>query len=633
MLKYLFFGYVFLCSITLFAQTPYDITLIPSHLRSRANMIIRHYEATVDMKAKNNVLYTVTEAITIFNKNGEAYAALNLFYDKNTILKAVKGEIYNDAGILQTRISLRDFRDESAVSGFSLYEDSRVKRYAPVMTSYPYTIFYQYEIIYKQNLIIPGWYPKPADDIAVEKSSFSFICRPTDKFRIKARNLSNNPSLIEGESQKKLTWTINALPATKSEPLSPSPEIYLPSLKIAPDQFKYYQYEAEYRDWKGLGKWIYDDLLKDRSILPSSTVELVRDMVRSETNNKAKVRKIYDYLQQKTRYISVQIGIGGFKPFSAADVDRLGYGDCKALVNYMQCLLKTVDIDSYYCIVNAGVNKKSLDTDFASMDQANHVILCVPLPGDTTWLECTSQTIPFGFLSDFTDDRRVLACTPDGGKLLNTPHYTGNQNRIQRSANFTLDKNGILNGNITSVFTGIRYDDHIYLKDKASDEQLKLLKEAYPLDNVNFNNISYKEDRKPIPTLTETFTISAPNYGLVNKQNIIFNIQPFPVRLLHDGLRNRNLPIEIQRGSHYEDHINYTIHQAFGPLTEPIEKTIESSFGKYHLKITIEGNTLTYSRVFILNEGLYASTAYIDFANFINSINTAEQLRYISNLR
>ncbi len=38
-------------------------------------------------------------------------------------------------------------------------------------------------------------------------------------------------------------------------------------------------------------------------------------------------------MQGKTHYISIQVGIGGYQPFLASDVDRLNYGDCKALVN------------------------------------------------------------------------------------------------------------------------------------------------------------------------------------------------------------------------------------------------------------------------------------------------------------
>ena len=116
--------------------------------------------------------------------------------------------------------------------------------------------------------------------------------------------------------------------------------------------------------------------------------------------------------------------------FKVSEVDKQNYGDCKALANYMHSLLKTVDIDSWYCVVQAGrEHKESLMSDFTSMNQGNHIILCLPFKNDTTWLECTSQTIPFGFLSDFTDDRNVLACTPEGGKFIT---YTQIRHRRER---------------------------------------------------------------------------------------------------------------------------------------------------------------------------------------------------------
>ncbi len=109
---------------------------------------------------------------------------------------------------------------------------------------------------------------------------------------------------------------------------------YLNEVKVAAEKFSYYGHQGSYKDWKELGKWVYDDLIKSRQELPAQTIQMVNELVKGAANDKEKARRIYEFLQKKTRYISVQVGIGGFQPFAASEVDRLSYGDCKALVNY-----------------------------------------------------------------------------------------------------------------------------------------------------------------------------------------------------------------------------------------------------------------------------------------------------------
>jgi hypothetical protein len=104
-----------------------------------------------------------------------------------------------------------------------------------------------------------------------------------------------------------------------------------------------------------------------------------------------------------------------------ADVDKLGYGDCKALTYYTKSLMDVVEIPSFYTIVNAGISKKNIEKEVVSV-QGNHAFLCLPQEKDTIWLECTSQKVPFGFKNSFTDDRDVLAITPIGGKIFSHKH-------------------------------------------------------------------------------------------------------------------------------------------------------------------------------------------------------------------
>lgn len=123
----------------------------------------------------------------------------------------------------------------------------------------------------------------------------------------------------------------------------------------------------------------------------------MKQLTKNATTDKEKARLIYQYMQDKTRYISVQLGIGGFMPTKAEEVDRVGYGDCKALTNYTHALLNAVGVTSYHAIIYNDTQKVSFDPEFSSV-QGNHMILYLPLTDEEIWLECTSQKYPFGYI-------------------------------------------------------------------------------------------------------------------------------------------------------------------------------------------------------------------------------------------
>ncbi|MFC3563411.1 DUF3857 domain-containing protein [Pedobacter jamesrossensis] len=630
----LIFSSIILCYSTVFGQDNYDSELIPSNLKNRANATIRNEETVVDMRSPDNVMLSVKKAITVYNKNGENDARLVLFYDKNTAIKSIKGEVYNASGILTKKFSQSNFSDESAADGFSLFVDSRVKHYLPSENIYPYTIVYNYEIRYKQNLIIRDWVPQTADDISVEKSSYTFICKPTDELRIKAQNFAEKPEEQINEKQKTLIWKISNMAAVKPEPFSPDRDTHQTTIKIAAKEFTYYNHKGSYTNWQELGKWVYDDLLKTRKTLAPATVELIKDLVKNEKTDTDKARKIYQYMQDKTRYISVQIGIGGFQPVSAADVDRLGYGDCKALVNYMQSLLDVVGIDSYYCVVEAGNQKASLDPTYASMVQGNHIILCMPLKGDTTWLECTNQKIPFGFLSTFTDDRTVLACTADGGKLLKTPKLSTENNQQIRNGTITIFPNGDAKGNIKTVFKGSQYDNNEEIIGKPFTEQQKLLTDVYNIDNINFSAVNYVQKKDINPEVIENIAISIRSYAAINNGRMFIKINAFNTQNAVTEVRNRTQPVYINRGFTDEDTIVYNLpDEVMTNILPENDKKYKTVFGEYTMKASLEGKKLTYYRKLVMNDGTFPASSYAEFYKFITDVNSADGLKIILNLK
>ncbi|MES2828904.1 MAG: DUF3857 domain-containing protein [Bacteroidota bacterium] len=607
----------------------YNTIGIPAQLKSRANAVVRNSETNVDMRNPENVVLSVKTAITVLNENGKMPGALALYYDKNTEIKFVKGAIFDASGTQISKFSLSDFLDHSAADGFSLFIDSRVKYFSPVITAYPYTITYVYEVRHKQNLNLPDWFPGRYSDVAVQHSSFVFTCSQSDKIRIKEHNYIGTPSITKTDKAISYKWSADNISAFKIEPFAPDPDSYLTYVKIAAEKFTYYGYKGTYTNWEQLGKWIYDDLIADRQALDPVTAARITQMIKGLSSKKEQARKIYEYLQKKTRYVSVQVGIGGYRPFPATDVDKFSYGDCKALVNYMQSLLKVADIESYYCVVNAGDFKKSIDPEFATMDQGNHIILCLPFEKDTTWLECTDQNAPFGYLGTFTDDRYVLACTPKGGKVLRTPILSADDNTLRLSAMLELKTDGNIQGNFTTNASGAEYQAYQHLAQLPYTEQIKQLKEDYEINTIDFQNFKLEEKKSIIPAISTTAGITIERYVSSNngKAYLIPNI--FNRSRSIPELRNRLLPLYINRGLTSEDEIVYELPKGYEIEYRPNNVIIDSQFGKYSATIELIGRKLTYHRKLHLLAGNYPAETYVKYSNFLNEISAYDHSKII----
>ncbi|WP_257668260.1 DUF3857 domain-containing protein [Parapedobacter tibetensis] len=611
------------------AQQDYAVAQIADSLKSRANAVVRHQHIVVDMLAPTKVRYHVKEAITVFNKGGERKARMVIYYDKSTAIKRVSGRVFDADGFQIGKFSHKDFSDESAVSSYSLYEDSRVKHFLPSVTSYPYTVEYDCEIERKQNLIIPDWRPNTSRDVAVEESQYTFMCGASDAVRTKSINYAGEPIVGSLDGRTTRTWKVSTIPAQRHEPYSPDPETYQTIVRIAPVDFVYYKHKGSYSNWQELGKWMHHALLTEGSALPAGTVQEVRSLVEGVETDQEKARVLYEYMQRKTRYISVQIGIGGFKPMAASEVDRLGYGDCKALVNYMQALLMVVDIPSYYCVVNAGSAKRDIQPDFAEMDQGNHIILCLPFEKDTIWLECTNQRVPFGFLGSFTDDRTVWACTPEGGQLLRTPRFDEAESSQIRHAELVLDGDGNLSGKVETMFAAGQYDNHLEIAESSGMEQLKLLKETYDIDHIGFRNIDYQKSNAERPTLVEAFDVTLAKYAPENNRQIFMVANVFNRRGTIPTIKNRILPVYINRGYTDEDYIVYTLPANYVMVSPSFDEVIETPFGYYHAILSQDGDRMTYHRKFILNEGTFPAEQYIEFSAFINRVSMLDQYKAV----
>ncbi|GEO02647.1 hypothetical protein AAE02nite_03110 [Adhaeribacter aerolatus] len=609
---------------------PYDAAAIPKTLQAYANAVVRLQESTTEVKDLDQVIFRYKEAITILNSNGAEYADIAVYYDKSRQLKNLKGAIYDNNGKLIKKLATSDFQDVSAISSISLFEDNRVKHYTPRVNFYPYTVEYEYELRFKHSFYFPDWQPQKALDIAVENSTYKFTSKPDFKTRLKEFNLPAPRKETSTADGTILEWSAQQMPARKSEPYSPPAREFITMVEIAPVTFSYEGISGKFTNWQEYGKWAYDNLLQGRDKLPPATVAAITELVKNTPTPEEKIRKIYEYTQQKNRYISVQIGIGGLQPMKAEEVDRLGYGDCKALTNYTRSLLAAAGIKAYYTEVNAGADKKSYLPDFASAFQGNHAILCVPVAQDTIWLECTSREAPMDYMGTFTDNRRVLLYTENGGVIARTKGYPPEQSRQIRKATFTLDEKGSLQGSLETEFQGTQYDNRDHLILKTGKEKLDLVKEIYPINNLEIAKYSLEAQKAGTPRLTEKMEIKAPGYGNTDNNMLVVPVYNLTRNLnVPKEVRNRKQPVTINRGFYDEDEIIFNVPATFKPEYLPEAVNIENEFGYYRTALTFSSGKLTYSRKLLLKEGTFKPEAYDTFHTFLKKVYTADTQKFV----
>ena len=395
----------------------YDISTIPPVLLKDAEAVVRDYSIRFVVKNKHKAVYTVRQAVTVFKKEKRDYGYLGLGYSKFSELEDLDGTIYNAQGKVVRELEKDDTKDQCAYSDYSLFKDSRMRIAELYNDQYPYTVEFTYEYVYDGYLQWPEWMSRMTLD-PIERSRMEVVIPEGDTLRYWCNSDSIQPTISLDGSKKVYVWEAHNSPKLTKEAAGSELEDVATVVHLAPSHFEFGDYPGEMRTWNEFGMWDYS-LTKGRDQLPESARHDVHVLTDTISDIRAKIKVLYEYLQKRSRYINVTLGIGGWQPFDAAYVHEHAYGDCKALSNYMVALLKEAGISAFAFDLMTGNVSYPFIGEFPSAN-FNHVMACVPMR-DTIWLECTNQAIPFGHISSSTENRGVLLLTPEGGMVTHTP--------------------------------------------------------------------------------------------------------------------------------------------------------------------------------------------------------------------
>lgn len=624
------FALVSLLSLhTAFAGDPdYNVSNIAATLKEKAHAVKRMEEILVNVSGSGDVITIHRYAITILDATGDKYARMTGWYDKLRDIRSVKGTLYDANGKQIKRLKQSDIEDVSAVDDGSLMTDNRLKRHAFYYPVYPHTVEYEVETKQRYTFSLPDWIPQEDEKYAVENSRLVVNVPMNFTLRYRSFNYKGEPVVVTDKDSRTYTWETKNITALPDEEYSPEWYLRTTAVLLAPAGFEFQQYKGSMNSWEEFSRFIYT-LNKGRDQLPDNVKQLVHQMT-DGLGREEKIKKLYRYLQQHTRYISIQLGIGGMQTFDASYVAGNGYGDCKALSNYMCALLKEAGIPASMVLVQAGYENTTLVDDFPS-NQFNHMIACVPGAKDTTWLECTSSDLPAGYLSGFTANRPVLILSEAGAKLVRTPDYNIDQNLQLRRITATVNDNGDMLLNASTHYTGLQQDDlqqklHALSREKLMDN----LRRGSLLPSYDVNKYEYKELADQIPAIDEQMELTAHNYASVSGKRMFI----VPNLLNKSATRTESEAPRISdiwlRMSYRDvDTVLITVPAGYTPESIPQPVSLQSPFGNYSCRTAMNGAVITYIRTISRKGGTYPSTAYPDLESFYNAIYKADRARIV----
>ena len=581
-----------------------------------AYSIVQDATTEIICESTSSALRKESYTITILNEKGRDAAHFFCVCDKFTSLRKFSGEITDANGKVIRKIKKSDLQMSEYSSG--LTSDDYTYYYECNLPRYPLTIKYEWEVKYKDGLICyPTFRPQKAYNQSVVNATYRLYTPAGNPARYRMVNMKAEVKQ-EVTSKGDILTEVSSGPMTaiEYEPFGLSFAERLPPIPFSPKLFTFDGTQGDMSSWQSYGIW-QNSLLTGRDQLAEPIKLKLRELTAGCNTPREKVQAVYNYLAETTRYVSIQLGIGGLQPIAASDVCRAGFGDCKGLSNYTHAMLKELGIPSVYTVIST--DNERLLPDFSSVEM-NHAILQVPLPEDTLWLECTNPQLPFGYVHSGIAGHDALLITKEGGIMCRLPSYPDSLNTQTTNASVTLTPTGGAKIKASGISRLFQYESMAGITRLEPSHRKDYLRSGINLIQANINNIQINEAKEVIPMIDIQYTIETEQYGNKTGNRLFIPANIFRKGFTTPDLKQRVQDIHINYGYLDTDSICLQIPEGYTIESLPKTCQVTSSFGSFSSSLMIKDKEICIIHRLLMHRGIYPKEIYKDFLEFRKQI-------------
>ncbi|HXU05263.1 MAG TPA: DUF3857 domain-containing protein, partial [Polyangia bacterium] len=137
-----------------------------------------------------------------------------------------------------------------------------------------------------------------------------------------------------------------------------------------------YLHVSTYASWADVGAW-YWRLVEESLAADDEVRRTARGLVKRGMSDAERARAVYDFVVSSTRYVGLEFGIHGYKPYKVTQVLARRFGDCKDKAALTIALLREVGVPAELVLVRTR-RGGHLDAEPASLAVFDHAIVYIP---------------------------------------------------------------------------------------------------------------------------------------------------------------------------------------------------------------------------------------------------------------
>ena len=590
------------------------LTLVP-------DAVILSLKENFTMTSPVSGSYKVSSEVLVNNEKGLRQATPIIYIDSFKTIGNFSGEI--ETGGRKIKFGKKDLFTQSISSG--LAEDSYISAYQP-SGRYPFTVRYEYTVNYKGGIAnFPVFAPIETENVLIKSASYTLDLPAGTEIVSYANKVQELPP-VQTKDRVRLEWKVEDFQPFRSEFFMPPSTELVPVLYVAPKEFEYGQTPGSQSDWKEYGLWL-SKLQNGSDYLSESAISKLREITKDCSNDFEKLKVLYNYLRETTRYVAIELGIGKLKPIAASEVERSGYGDCKALSNYLYAMLKAVGVPSVYYIINT--KRATLLPGFTSTGQMNHAMLAVPLreSGDTVFVECTNPRIPLGYRHDNVAGHQIVLIHPEGGELTRVGSYDDSLSRTTQRTDVLLEADGNAAFQVRQEYFLDFAESFFSWDDIKPESKQRFLTEGFKMHPESFR-INWNKDNfdsfipgQPFcPAESISFSFSASKYGRTENGRMFVPLNSVNKKIPTQKSERIN-DICIPAAYTQTDTTVVHIPKGYSVESMPGSTILDTPWASYSSTASCSGDCVTIVQSLSFKKYRSGKDTYPVFKDFISKVN------------